>query len=217
MDSFGDYGHWQLVVIHSFIFLTFAFSFFQPRTRRDWRTFGAFSAFVFALFTEMYGFPLTIYLLSGWLSNRFPEVDWFSHKAGHLLQTVLGWQGYPHFGPLHIISDLLILAGFVLLVKSWSVLYRAQLNQELAYRGPYSRIRHPQYVAFIVIMVGFLIQWPTLATVLMFPVLVGLYVRLAYREEKEVLAQFGERYASYADNTPRFFPRLWGPGPLVQY
>jgi hypothetical protein len=106
MNNSGDYGHWVLVAIHSFIFLIFAFSFFQPRTRRDWRTFGAFSAFVVALFTEMYGFPLTIYLLSGWLSNRFPEVDWFSHNAGHLVQTVLGWQGYTHFGPLHIISDL---------------------------------------------------------------------------------------------------------------
>jgi protein-S-isoprenylcysteine O-methyltransferase Ste14 len=184
MNNSGDYGHWVLVAIHSFIFLIFAFSFFQPRTRRDWRTFGAF--------------------------NRFPEVDWFSHNAGHLVQTVLGWQGYTHFGPLHIISDLLILAGFVLLVKSWSVLYRAQLNHSLAITGPYARMRHPQYVAFIVIMVGFLIQWPTLATVVMFPILVLIYVRLAQREEKEVLTHFGERYARYAEKTPRFFPRLWG-------
>jgi protein-S-isoprenylcysteine O-methyltransferase Ste14 len=217
MNNSGDYGHWVLVAIHSFIILIFALSFFQPRTRRDWRTFGAFSAFIVALFTEMYGFPLTIYLLSGWLSNRFPEVDWFSHNAGHLLQTVLGWQGYTHFGPLHIISDVLILAGFVLLVKSWSVLYRAQLNHSLAVTGPYSRIRHPQYAAFILIMVGFLMQWPTLATVVMFPLLVLIYVRLAHREEKEALTQFGERYARYSENTPRFFPRLWGPGPLVQY
>jgi protein-S-isoprenylcysteine O-methyltransferase Ste14 len=210
MNNTGDYGNWHLVALHSFILLIFALSFFQPRTHRDWRTFGAFSAFIVALFTEMYGFPLTIYLFSGWLSNRFPEVDWLSHNAGHLLQTMLGWQDFTHFGPLHIISDILILAGLVLLAASWSVLYRAQLNHQLAVSGPYARIRHPQYVAFMVIMIGFLIQWPTLATVVMFPILVTIYVRLALREEREVMAEFGDQYARYAQNTPRFVPRFWG-------
>ncbi len=217
MNNSGDYGHWVLVAIHSFIFLIFALSFFQPRTRRDWRTFGTFSAFVVALFTEMYGFPLTIYLLSGWLSNRFPEIDWLSHSSGHLLQTVLGLQEDTHFNTFHLISDLLILGGLVLLAASWSVLYRAQVRQELAMSGPYARLRHPQYAAFIVIMLGFLIQWPTLLTAVMFPILVWVYVRLAVREEKEVLTEFGEQYERYAENTPRFFPRLWGAGPLVQY
>ena len=102
MDNMPDYGLWKLVIISSVVFLFFVFSFFRPRTSRDWRTFGTFSAFIIALFTEMYGFPLTIYLLSGWLSSRFPEVDWLSHNAGHILQTALGWQGDAHFGPLHI-------------------------------------------------------------------------------------------------------------------
>lgn len=209
MESTGDYGQWTLVALHALLVLFFALSFFQPRTRRDWRTFGAFSAFIVALFTEMYGFPLTIYLLSGWLGSRFPEVDWLSHNAGHLLQTILGWENFAHFGPLHLLSDLLILGGFVLLAAAWSVLYRAQLRHELAVGGPYARMRHPQYVAFILIMFGFLIQWPTLATLVMFPVLVWIYFRLALREEREVLAQFGERYVRYAENTPRFIPRLW--------
>ena len=92
------------------------------------------------------------------------------------------------------------------------MLYRAQRNYEIACRGPYSKIRHPQYAAFIVIMVGFLVQWPTLPTLLMFPVLVWLYIRLARREEKEALAMFGEQYAQYAENTPRFIPELrWSP------
>jgi len=212
MDIMADYGLWQLVIVNSLIILIFAFSFFQPQTKRDWRTFGAFSAFVVALFTEMYGFPLTIYLLSGWLTSRFPEVNWFSHNSSHLLQTLLGWSGDAHSSPLHIISDILVLGGLILLAVSWKVLYSAQRNYEIACRGPYSKIRHPQYAAFIVIMVGFLVQWPTLPTLLMFPVLVWLYIRLARREEKEALAMFGEQYAQYAENTPRFIPELrWSP------
>lgn len=208
MDSMTDYGLWPLVIINSLIILIFAFSFFQPQTRRDWRTFGAFAAFIVALFTEMYGFPLTIYLLSGWLTSRFPEINWFSHNSSHLLQTLLGWSGDAHSSPLHIISDMLVLGGLILLAASWKVLHKAQRNYEMASRGPYSKIRHPQYAAFIVIMVGFLMQWPTLPTLLMFPVLVWLYIRLARREEKEALAMFGEQYVQYAKNTPRFIPEL---------
>jgi protein-S-isoprenylcysteine O-methyltransferase Ste14 len=212
MDILADYGLWQIVIINTLIILIFTFSFFQPQTNRDWRTFGAFSAFVVALFTEMYGFPLTIYLLSGWLTSRFPEINWFSHNSSHLLQTLLGWSGDAHSSPLHIISDILVLGGLILLAASWKVLYRAQRNYEIACSGPYSKIRHPQYAAFIVIMVGFLVQWPTLPTLLMFPLLVWLYIRLARREEKEALAMFGEQYTQYAKNRPRFIPKLrWNP------
>jgi protein-S-isoprenylcysteine O-methyltransferase Ste14 len=204
----AEYGLWDLVILHSLIFIIFGFSFFRPRTGRDWRTFGAFSAFLVALFTEMYGFPLTIYLLSGWLANRFPEVDWLAHNSGHLLQTMLGWQGNPHFGPLHIISDMLVLGGLILLASAWKVLYRAQRNHEIARSGPYAKIRHPQYTAFIIIMIGFLLQWPTLPTLLMFPILALLYIRLARREEKEALKRFGDQYTRYVQNTPGFIPRI---------
>src|SRR5262249_57712559 len=93
------YGLWSLVIINSLVFIIFAFSFARPRSGRDWRSFGAFSAFLVALFTEMYGFPLTIYLLSGWLQTRFPGVDFLSHDAGHLLETMFGCRLNPHFPP----------------------------------------------------------------------------------------------------------------------
>jgi protein-S-isoprenylcysteine O-methyltransferase Ste14 len=208
MDSAASYGLWPVVLVNSLVLLIFAFSFFQPQTRRDWRTFGGFSAFIVALFAEMYGFPLTVYLASGWLASRYPEIDLLSHNSGHLWQTLLGWQGDAHFTPLHLVSSALILAGFYLLAASWNVLYSAQRNREIAVTGPYSSIRHPQYAGFIVIMLGFLLQWPTLPTVLMFPVLVWMYLRLARREEEEVRAEFGEQYDRYAENTPRFIPRI---------
>jgi protein-S-isoprenylcysteine O-methyltransferase Ste14 len=204
------YGLWVLVIINSAVFILFALSFTHPRTRRDWRAFGGFAAFVVALFTEMYGFPITIYLLSGWLTRRFPGLDLLSHNTGHLPETLLGWKGDPHLSPLHLLSGLLIGGGFVLLSSSWRVLHNAQRTGALARTGPYARIRHPQYAGFIVIMFGFLLQWPTLLTLAMFPILVFMYARLARREEREVRAVFGGAYDRYAAVTPAFVPRPGG-------
>ena len=207
------YGLWSLAVINVGVFAIFAFSFTHPRTARDWRSFGAFTAFLIALFTEMYGFPLTMYLLAGWLQRRYPGLDLLSHNAGHLWETILGWQGDPHLNPLHLLSNLLIAAGFILLAAAWRVLYAAQQGHRLATTGPYAHVRHPQYVGFILIMLGFLVQWPTILTSAMFPILVWMYVRLARREEREVGAEFSETYARYAATTPAFIPRWRGAAP----
>src|SRR3989338_10865964 len=126
MNDVKAYNLWTLVIISSGIFIIFAFSFTKPKTLRDWRSFGMFSAFIVPLFTEMYGFPLTIYLLSGWLSNKIPGIDLFSHDAGHLLEELFSWRRNPHFGPFHLISNVLIIAGFFLLSSAWRVLYATQ-------------------------------------------------------------------------------------------
>lgn len=207
-DTAPAYGLWSLVIINSLVFILFAFSFAKPRSPRDWRSFGAFSAFLVALFTEMYGYPLTIYLLSGWLGSRFPGVDWTAHDTGHLLETMFGWRSNPHFGPFHVLSAIAIAGGFWLLAVSWEVLYRAQRMHRLATSGAYARIRHPQYVGFVLIMFGFLLQWPTLVTAVMFPILVTMYVLLAKREERESYADFGDEYRRYAGRTPAFLPRF---------
>lgn len=131
-----SYGLWGLVVLNSAIFILFAFSFFKPKTRRDWTSFGMFSAFLVALFVEMYGFPLTIFVLSGWLQNRYPNVDWFSHDAGHLLEMTLGWRANPHFGPFHMLSFALVGAGFVLISAAWKELFVAQRRATLATQAP---------------------------------------------------------------------------------
>lgn len=204
------YGLWALVVINAAVFILFAFSFFKPKTSRDWRTFGTFSAFIVALFVEMYGFPLTIYVLSGWLTRRFPGVDPLGHDVGHLWYSLFGFRGDPHLNPIHILSNLAIVAGFILLSAAWPVLFKAQQDGTLATSGPYAYVRHPQYVAFMAIMFGFLLQWPTLVTLVMFPILVVTYARLARREERDVRTQFGAQWADYAAQTPAFVPRFGG-------
>ena len=207
-EETSAYGLWSLVIINSAIFIIFAFSFYHPQTKRDWRSFGAFSAFVIALFTEMYGFPLTIYLLSGWLGHRYPGINLYGHDIGHLWHTLFRMKGDPHFDVFHILSNILIFGGFIFLSAAWRVLYKAQHNHQLATTGAYAYVRHPQYAAFILIMIGFLLQWPTLITLGMFPILVWMYVSLAHREEREALAEFGDAYARYMETTPGFLPRL---------
>jgi methanethiol S-methyltransferase len=204
------YGLWMLVVLNSAVFIVFALSFARPQTRRDWRSFSAFSAFIVALFAEMYGFPLTIFVLSGWLQTRHPGMDLMSHDAGHLWSTIFGLKGNPHFSALHILSYLFIGGGFILLSAAWNALYQAHRQHRLATTGAYAHVRHPQYLAFIAIMFGFLLQWPTILTLAMFPVLVGMYVHLAHAEEAEMRCEFRAEYDRYAAGVPAWFPRLGG-------
>jgi len=204
------YGLWGIAILNIAVFLAFAFSFYTPRSARDWRTFGAFSAFIVALFVEMYGFPLSIFALSGWLAARYPGVDFLTHNGGHFWHTVFGLRGDPHLDVFHIVSNVLIFGGFVVLSLAWQVLWDAQRRRRLAVAGPYRFVRHPQYAAFIAIMLGFLLQWPTLPTLVMFPILVVMYVRLARKEEADTRAAFGAEYDRWAAVTPRFVPRLRG-------
>jgi len=211
MHDAPAYGLWLLVVLNSLVFIIFAFSFGKPQSARDWRSFGAFSAFIIALFTEMYGFPLSIYLLSGWLQTRYPGVDLMSHDAGHLWSTLFGLTGNPHVSVSHILSYVAIGGGFVLLSSAWPVLLAAQKQGRLATAGVYHRVRHPQYIGVILIMLGFLLQWPTILTLVMFPLLVVMYVRLARAEESEANQVFGNAYARYAARVPGWVPHLRRP------
>jgi protein-S-isoprenylcysteine O-methyltransferase Ste14 len=214
MNDYG-YGLWTLVVFNSLIFIVFAASFFHPRSKRDWRALGGFSAFVVALFTEMYGYPLTIYLFSGPLAGLVPGVN-LSHSSGHLWNDLIGWKGDPHVSPFHLASYLFISGGFWLIAAGWKHLYAAQKAKRLATSGPYERIRHPQYTGFVLIMVGFLLQWPTIPTLVLFPVLLYVYRRLALREEREVAAEYARAWTAYAAETPRFLPRRRPRTPAAQ-
>lgn len=203
MNEYG-YGLWALVIVNSAIFILFALSFFHPASRRDWKAMGAFSAFIVALFTEMYGIPLTIWLLAGVFGDRFD----LTHDGGHLWSSLLGWDGDPHVSPFHLASYVIIGGGFWVIAKGWRVLWDAARRETLATTGPYRYVRHPQYAGFLAVMVGFLLQWPTLVTLVLFPVLVVVYRRLAIAEERTVREAFGEVWDIYAAATPRFVPRL---------
>lgn len=200
-----DYGLWSLVVIDSAVMIIFAFSFFHPRGKRDWRVMGGFSAFIVALFTEMYGAPLTVYLLSGWLGSRIPALK-ATHSGGHLWNDLIGWDADPHVSPFHLASYAVLVGGFWLISAAWRVLHAAAQRGVLATSGPYAWVRHPQYLGFLLVMVGWLLQWPTIPTLGMFPVLAVVYARLARSEEREVAGQFGDDWAEYAARVHAFVP-----------
>ena len=202
-----DYGNWLLVFGISTIFLLFLFDAFKPKTPTDWRTFGSLAAFIVALFAEMYGFPLTIYLVTAWFGAKLPQLN-VSHSSGHLWEVLLGNTGDPHISILHIISNVSLVGGILLIGTAWKVLYAAVKNATIATTGPYRYIRHPQYMGFIFIIIGFLLQWPTIPTLLMAPLLIGRYVVLAKREEQRIGKEHAVQYNRYRHTTPGWFPSV---------
>ncbi len=209
------YGLWSLVAFNALFFLFFILSFLAPVRWREWRSLGVTTAFVVALFTEMYGFPLTIYILTAVLGNRYPALNPFSHASGHLWVTLLGG-GATMMTVIHVLSNGLMLAGLIIMGIGWWKIHRARGG--LVMNGLYRWVRHPQYSGLFLITIGLLIQWPTIVTLLTFPVLIAMYVRLARREEHEMEAHFGGKYRLYRAFTPAFFPwpRLGGMVPSWQ-
>jgi len=199
------YGFWSLVAVNVGLFAFFIISFLTPVKKREWRSMGATLAFFVALFTEMYGFPLTIYILTGILGSKYPALNPFSHASGHLWLTFLGG-GATIMVVIHIISDGLVIIGFSIMWKGWKLIHAAKGG--LVIEGPYAYVRHPQYSGLFIIMIGMLIQWPTIITALMFPILVFVYYSLSKREEGEMIKIFGDEYRRYLDKTPMFIPRL---------
>lgn len=199
------YGFWSLVVLNAAIFILLALSFLTPLRRREWRSFGVFTAFVVALFTEMYGFPLTIYMLTAVLGSRYPALNPFSHASGHLWITLLGGGAWMSV-VIHVISNGLMLGGLVLMGAGWRQIHRTK--GALVTDGVYAWVRHPQYTGLFLITVGMLVQWPTIITALTWPGLMVVYYRLARREEREAEILFGEAYTRYKGSVAMFIPRI---------
>lgn len=199
---------WTLVAIDSLVFIFFASTFAPPRSNADWRSLGAFAAFVVVLFGEKFGFPLTLYLLAGPLRRALPGMNVFPFDPNHWFGMLLGWYGQPSFGLLRLLTSAMILAGFSLIALAWRTLYAAERLGELATTGVYAHVRHPQYLGFVLVMTGFLLQWPTLLTLAMYPLLAYRYVRLARSEDEELRARFGAVFERYAAQVPAFVPRI---------
>lgn len=199
------YGLWGSVVFNILMFGGFVFLVFKPQSKKDWRTLGAFTSFLVALFAEMFGFPLTIYILTSILGNRYPVLDPFTHINGHLWVAIAGGSTMV-YSILHPLSNILIFAGIAIIGKGWKGIHGG--NGNLITDGIYKYVRHPQYSGFMIIILGFLIQWPTIITLIMAPVLTIMYIKLSKNEESVMIEEFGGKYLEYMNIVPRFVPSL---------
>jgi len=196
MADYG-YGDWGLVAVNILIFGLFILLIpFRKKLQR--LPTSVYLAFVAALYFEMYGFPLTIYTLSWLIGYQNP----LTHLSGHILAAVIGEGMF--FFVVHPLSNLLMALGILLVILGWKRIHGAQ--DELVSTGLYAYVRHPQYLGFLLMTLGMLVQWTTIPALLMWPLLVVLYLRLARQEEKEMEAKFGVRYREYKGRVPMLFP-----------
>jgi len=202
-DAGYAYGVWVIAIFNVGLFLFFMLSFIKPRGSQEWRSMGVVTAFLVALFAEMYGFPLTIYLLTGWLGDAYPVLQPFNHKYGHLWVVVFGGSTLA-WAIVMGLSLFFMIMGYLLLSKGWTQIHGARGG--LVTNGIYAYARHPQYTGLFLVIIGFLVQWPTFLTILMAPIMLYAYVHLARVEERRAEAEFGETYNNYVKNTPAFFP-----------
>lgn len=159
-------------------------------------------AFIIALYIEMYGFPLSMYIISWFFGFENPGNLWY------LIITVIEKELFVSIflGIILPISNIIILTGILLVILGWRRVFRSK--GKLVTTGIYQYVRHPQYLGFLLITMGINVLWITFSTLILYPFLIILYYRLAKKEEKEMEDQFGEEYFKYKQKVPMFFPRL---------
>jgi protein-S-isoprenylcysteine O-methyltransferase Ste14 len=199
------YGNWPAVFMITAVFLFFLFFLTRPRKPKEWSGAGLTSAFFISLFTEMFGIPLTIYLVAPVLGGEPKMFGMYeSHLWAYLLSRTgtIGLEAGVYL--VMVISTGLILAGFTFLSLGWKEVYGG--GGALVTDGLYARLRHPQYLGLILLVIAFLIMWPTILTLLLAPFLIGRYILLAREEDRELEKEFGDDFRHYREAVPAFIP-----------
>lgn len=174
---------------------------FIPFYRKmDKKPAGTYLAFVIAFAIEMHGIPFSMYVISWIIGKNLPEgVLW-----GHTFISSIGfWGMYINIGCAIVALSLILNGWYNIYKKYWS---KDKGTGSLVKAGVYRYIRHPQYTGLLLLSFGMMAEWATLPMLILFPVIVVMYVRLAKREEKDMLKEFGDQYAEYMKATKMFIP-----------
>jgi len=192
---------WGFVVLNVVLFSLFIL-FIRFRRKIARLPSSIYLAFIVALFVEMYGFPLTMYILTWLFGSTFPGCLWYplAVLTGEDLFTSI------FLGFILPISNIIILIGILLIIFGWRKIYRAK--GKLVTTGIYGHVRHPQYLGFLLLTLGMNMLWVTLSTLLLWHILAILYYRLAKEEDKELEEKFGEEYRKYERAVPMLIPRI---------
>lgn len=202
-EQIAHSGAWGIALIVIVLASWFLYRYLAPKTWREWASAGVIQAFIIALYAEMYGFPLTIYLLI-----RFFGIDQ-TYLSASLWSTLLGL-GETGMMISMILGYLILFVGLGIFIAGWRQLHRARQENRIITDRLYGLVRHPQYTGlFIGIFGEGIVHWPTIFSIVLFPVIVLAYTMLARSEERKMLTQFGETYEVYQRRVPRFIPR-WG-------
>lgn len=199
-ENIAHSGAWGLAAIMIVVASWILYRYLAPKTWREWASAGVVQAFIIALYAEMYGFPLTIYLLARFFGSDRPNLNanlWSSliglGETGMLISMVLGYA--------------VLFVGIGIFIQGWRELHRAHQQKRLATAGLYGLVRHPQYTGLFIGLFGEgVLHWPTLFSVGLFPVIMLAYGLLARSEEKQMVGQFGEEYRAYQRRVPMFIP-----------
>ncbi len=194
-------GAWGLAIIMIVVISWLFYRYLAPRNWKEWAGAGVVQAFIIALYAEMYGFPLTIYLLV-----RFFGLD-VQYVSASLWSTLLGL-GETGMMISMILGYAVAFVGIGLFFEGWREVYQARKEKRLVTDRLYAYVRHPQYLGLFIALFGEgIIHWPTVFSVGLFPVVIVVYYFLARREERVMLGEFGDEYRNYMERTPMFIPR----------
>lgn len=195
---------WAAAIVSIVVASWFFYYFIAPKGWRQWTRAGIIQAFVIAFYAEMYGFPVTLYLLARIFGLDIRGNFW----DGNLWIYLSGFQEAMFISM--IAGYMISIFGIILIIFGWQEVYRAQKQGRLATAGPYAFVRHPQYTGIFMVLFGEgVVHWPTVFSLTAFPVIVIAYVLLARKEERQMIEKFGDEYREYRSQVPMFLPH-WG-------
>lgn len=200
METLGSHFHNWFGVIFFIILYSSIIIFIPFYKKMGYKPKGTYIAFVLAFAIEMHGIPFSMYIISWLVGKNLPEgILW-----GHTLFNQIGYIGM-------YINIFLAIIAVILIMNGWWNIYKKYWSKEtgtgtLVKTGIYKYIRHPQYTGLLLLSLGMLIEWATITMLLLYPIMIFMYVRLAKKEEEDMINEFGDEYREYIKVTKRFIP-----------